>query len=172
MSERLKEIEIQLVNADRLITNLTNRVKTSEKHTAEVSKENKKLKKELTGLKDAHNKRVQEFIGNQGGIQAISKHLQQQQPIINSLRYAMSVIMDKKIITPDEVDAFVAKLMEEGKANAEKLKQAESNEAQKPSEESGVQSEQAGADEGSSGTGGLRVVPEQSEDETVGSSDS
>jgi len=154
-TEELAQTIEELTNT---VSNLTNRVKTAELNTKEVSKENKKLKKELHGLRDAHNERVKEFIGNKGSIEAISQHIQTQYQITQSLRYAMSTVLDKGLITQEEITAFTTNLMEtakkqkgtkDGEAPTE---QADTDETEKPSEEGSVQPEGSGTPESDSGT--------------------
>ncbi len=146
MSERL----------ETLIENLTNRVKTAEKNTAEVSKENKKLKTDLHGLRDAHNNRVKEFIGNKGAIDAISQHMQQQFSIVQGMRYAMSAMMKKGLISTEEITEFTNDLLDQAeKGNKDgkaEDKPTEPNETEKQSESGSVQPEGDGASEGSGGT--------------------
>lgn len=128
-------------DVERLIENLTNRVKTCEKNNKEISKKYESLKKKHDGLLDAHNNRVKEFIENSGKIEALKAHCAQQVAIVNSMRYAMSAIMKKGLISEDEITAFTTELLEQAKQGTSNEEQANTNEAEKPSEESSIQPE-------------------------------
>lgn len=121
-------------------------------------KEAKKVKKDLHGLRDAHNERVKEFFSNKGAIDGIAKHIQGQFQITQGLRYAMSAILKKGLITQEEITEFTTSLMEEakklqpqGKESETAQEQPESNEAKKPVETSSVQPEGERATEDASG---------------------
>ncbi len=168
MSEELKKAITQLQDSvdslQRENQNLVNRVKTAEKNNSDTSKDLKKTKQSLSGLRDAHNERVKEWIEVQGSLQMIAKQFGDLYGVVQGMRYALSAMVKKGLISHAEITAFTEDLMEQAKKVADET-DTKSNETKESSEEGSIQPEGTGATESGSGSGDTPVVSGQSGDE-------